>query len=256
MSQAAIGKYVSHRRDEFVLATKTGHTPEGYHLLTGRPWSDATIRRSFERSLRALKTEYVDILQLHSCNRLVLERGEAVEALVKLKEEGKTRFIGLSGDNDAAEWAVEMGPFDTLQTTYNLIDQRAGTSTIPKAAKRGMGVIVKRPIANMAWGRDEPPVAGPGDIDEAPAMVGYHQRYLAMIEDGPVREASDDPAYLAMAFVFSNPAVHTAIVGSKNPRHIQMNVETFERGLSLPQDVLDELRRRYEDVGYYWPTLG
>ncbi len=62
--------------------------------------------------------------------------------------------------------------------------------------------------------------------------------------------------FLASRSSVKSNTPRNSIVGSKNPRHIQANVEMFERGLSLPSDVLNELRRRYEDVGYYWPTLG
>jgi aryl-alcohol dehydrogenase-like predicted oxidoreductase len=257
-SQAAIGEFVSHRRDEYVLATKAGHHPDGYHLLTGRPWSGPTIRESIERSLRTLRTDYVDILQLHSpvrAVRAVLERGEAVEELLKLKAEGKTRFIGLSGEGGAAAWAVENPVFDTLQTTYNLIDQASGP-IIEKAAALGMGVIIKRPVANAVWGRTEPPLAGEGDWGEFGAMVGYQQRYLSMTEEGQLPGAPDDPVELAMGFVLSNENVHTAIVGSQNPAHIQDNVDMVERGLSLAPAVMADLQRRHDDVGWFWDTLG
>ena len=67
----------------------------------------------------------MDIVQLHSCNVDVLERGDAIDALIRAREAGKTRFAGFSGDNDAAKWAVESGIFATLQTSYNLVDQHA-----------------------------------------------------------------------------------------------------------------------------------
>jgi aryl-alcohol dehydrogenase-like predicted oxidoreductase len=185
----------------------------------------------------------------------VLERGDAVEELLRLKEEGKTRFIGLSGEGGAAEWAVENPVFDTLQTTYNLIDQ-GSSSNIARAAGLGMGVIIKRPIANGVWGRSEPPLAGEGDWGEFGAMVGYHQRYLAMTEEGQLPGAPDDPVELAMGFVLANENVHTAIVGSQNPAHIQGNVDKVERGLSLAPDVVADLHRRYDEVGWFWETLG
>jgi aryl-alcohol dehydrogenase-like predicted oxidoreductase len=64
-------------------------------------------RDSIERSLRRMRTDYVDLVQLHSCGVDVLERGEIIQALLDAREAGKTRHIGYSGDNEAAEWAVE-----------------------------------------------------------------------------------------------------------------------------------------------------
>ncbi len=74
------------------------------------------------RSLAEPRTDYIDILQFHSCMVPVLERGEAVETILRMKEEDKIRFVDYSGDADGAEWAIASGVFDTLQTTYNVID--------------------------------------------------------------------------------------------------------------------------------------
>ena len=98
-TEELIGRTVAHRRDEYVLATKCGDVTGG---STDEPWSANIIEESIDRSLRRMRTNYVDLVQLHSCELDVLERGEAVDALVKAKEAGKTRFVGYSGDNEAA----------------------------------------------------------------------------------------------------------------------------------------------------------
>ena len=256
MSQETMGRFISHRRSEYLLATKTGHHPDGFHLLTGRPWTAATIRESIERSLKTLKTDYVDLLQLHSCNLRVLQRGEAIEALQAAKQAGKTRFIGYSGDGDEAIWAVNSGHFDTLQTTYNLVDQDARSEVLPLAAEKDMGVIIKRPIANGAWGAPTPPVAGPEDIGEPAVMLNYFERAKAMQEGGPIPGAPGDRIELAMGFVFSQPEVHTAIVGTRKPDHIRANIDMVENRLPLAAETVAELHRRFDDVGYWWPPHG
>ena len=139
---------------EYVLATKCGHVTGGYQ---GKEWTAQTVTDSIDRSLVRLKTDYVDIVQLHSCGVDVLERGEVIEALLAAKQAGKMRFAGYSGDNEAAAWAIASGHFDTLQTSFNLTDQRARTRLFPQAEEAGMGVIVKRPIANGAWGAAKQP---------------------------------------------------------------------------------------------------
>ena len=156
LSEEWVGATVSHRRDEFIVATKCGHyLPRG----EGEDWTTEVIDESIDHSLRRMKTDHVDIQQLHSCSVEVLERGEVIEALQKNKAAGKTRFIGYSGDNENAEWAVDSGIFDTLQTSFNLVDQKARTTLFDKAEQQGMGVITKRPIGNAVWGAAQRPQA-------------------------------------------------------------------------------------------------
>ena len=147
-SEEWIGRTIAHRRDEYILATKAGHVVDGYQ---GKEWTAQTIRDSIERSLLRTRTDYLDLVQLHSCDLDILERGEAIQALLEAKRSGKTRFIGYSGGGEAARWAIESDQFDTLQTTFNLVDQWARRERLPRAKDKGMGIIAKRPIANAAW---------------------------------------------------------------------------------------------------------
>jgi len=243
ISEELIGRTIAHRRDEYILATKCGHVTGGY---VGQPWTAQTITESIERSLMRMKTDYLDLVQLHSCDVAVLERGEATEALLKAKEAGKTRFVGYSGDNEAARWAVESGLFDTLQTSFNLVDQHARTRLFPLAEARGMGVIIKRPIANGAWGVEHSPSAYASE---------YFQRARAMARMGPVPGAPEDRILLALGFVLAHPEVDTAIVGTRNPMHMLANVELVEKRLPVPAAAVEELHRRFDQVGQGWVQL-
>ena len=151
-SEEMIGRAVSHRRGEYSLATKAGHvTVDPYPPEPNeKAWSQETISTSIDRSLVRLQTDHLDLVQLHSPSLEILELGDAVTALVKAKEAGKTRFIGYSGDNEDAERAIELGVFDTLQTSFNLVDQSA-RGFLDDAVAANMGVIIKRPVANMRW---------------------------------------------------------------------------------------------------------
>jgi aryl-alcohol dehydrogenase-like predicted oxidoreductase len=99
--------------------------------------------KSIERSLRRLRTDYVDLLQLHSCTAAVLERTDLTQTLLEAQESGKARFIGYSGDSKDAVAAINTGVFDTLQTSINLADQEATTLTLPAAHERSMGILAK-----------------------------------------------------------------------------------------------------------------
>src|SRR5215210_2916911 len=101
-SEELIGKAVGHRRDEFVLVTKCGTKVEG---VEGAEWSEQLITQTVDRALRRLKTDRIDVMLLHTCDKSVLEKGEALGALVAAREAGKIRFVGYSGDNEAVAYA-------------------------------------------------------------------------------------------------------------------------------------------------------
>ena len=242
-TEALIGAAVSHRRDEFFLASKCGHAVE----TEAEPWTAGLIAESVDRSLRRLNTDYLDILQLHSCELDVLERGEAIEAVIKAREQGKTRFIGYSGDNAAALWAARSGIFDTLQTSFNVVDQSARRELLGAARAAGMGIIIKRPVGNGVWGRTSSPY---------PYADEYFRRAQAMMEMGPVADAPQDPVMLAMGFLLAHDEVDTAIAGTHNPAHLRANVQMIERDLPIPAAVVEELHRRFDAVGADWPGIG
>ena len=245
VSEVLIGLTVSHRRDEFVLATKAGHVTKGYE---GTPWTGQTVREGVDRSLERRKTDYVDLIQVHGYDVSYPTPDDVIEALLDAKEAGKTRFLGYSGENEAAEWAVDTGHFDTLQTAFNLADQRARYGLFDKARARGIGIIGKRPIANATWGRPERP-ADSGTVGE------LWDRSKAMADLGPMPGAPDDPLELALGFVMAHADVDTAIVGTRNPDHMIANIEIVEERLPIADAVVAELHRRHEQLGQDWPAI-
>lgn len=240
ISEELIGRTVAHRRHEYYLATKCGHGG------TGADWSAATVNENIDRSLMRMRTDYLDIVQLHSCGVQILEQSGAVQALLDAKKAGKTRFIGHSGDNESARWVIDSGLFDTLQTSFNLIDQRARTHLFPAAEADDIGIIIKRPIANAVWQAAKSPSAYYDD---------YFERAKTMDALGPIPGAPEHRILLPMSFTFAHEAVDTAIVGTKNPDNMRKNIELFNRGLSISQEAIDELYRRFEQVGGDWHQL-
>jgi aryl-alcohol dehydrogenase-like predicted oxidoreductase len=233
-SEEWIGLIASHRRHEYILATKAGHVIDGDK---GREWTYQTIVDSIERSLKRMKTDYLDLVQLHSCGVDVLKQGDVILALQNAKRVGKTRFIGYSGDNVAALWAIESGHFDTLQTTFNLVDQKARKEVIPQAKVKGMGIIAKRPIANAAWG---------ASVSFDTAHEWYRQRSQSIIDMGAIVGLPDDPILLALGFVLAHEEVDTAIVGTRNPDHMRTNIELVKSQLPISVEIVQELHRRFD----------
>jgi aryl-alcohol dehydrogenase-like predicted oxidoreductase len=233
-SETLIGSALGSRRNEIHLLTKCGH-PRGY----GRgDWREASLLSSIERSLKRLRTDRVDLIQLHSCELTDLRKGEAITALERARERGYARYIGYSGDGLAARYAIECGRFDTLQTSVSIADQEAIELTLPLAVKRGMGVIAKRPIANAAWRYARRPAE--------PYYQAYWSRLRAL--DYPfLRGGAEGAVATALRFTLAAPGVHTAIVGTKRPERWPENARLLEAG-PLPAAEIERIRARWRDV--------
>lgn len=234
-SEELIGQAVSHRRSDYYLFSKCGHAAG----LNTPDWDPATLEASIDRSLRLLKTDYIDLIHLHSCTEDALRRGEVIEALERARDKGKTRFIGYSGDHAAARYAVQTGRFDSLMISMNLADQEALDEIIPEAAKRNMGVVLKRPVANVAWrhGREPDPKA-------------YEYRYwqrLRKLNYDFLPFGSAEGVGAALRFALSAPGVHSAIVGTANPDRWTENARLLEGG-PLPEGEFSVIRRRWKEA--------
>jgi aryl-alcohol dehydrogenase-like predicted oxidoreductase len=234
-SEELIGKTVGNRRADYYLFTKCGH-PRG---IGSEDWSPPSLLESIERSLRRLKTDRLDLIQLHSCSEAVLRKGDAIAALQTAREKGYARHIGYSGDSVAAKYAVECGAFDTLQTSINIADQEAIEQSLPLARKKEMGVIAKRPIANAAWKENHRPIE--------PYHHAYWDRlsklHYEFIRHFPLEESIAH----ALRFTLSVPGVHTAIVGTTKPERWLENAKLVEAGL-LSEAEFTAIRERWEEI--------
>ncbi|HEX7056060.1 MAG TPA: aldo/keto reductase [Bacilli bacterium] len=233
-SEELIGKAIAHRRGEFYLFTKCGHA-KGFDLPD---WDPGMIAQSIDRSLRLLRTDYVDVIHLHSCSEEILRRGYVIEALQKAKQQGKTRFIGYSGDSAAALYAVKSGVFDSLEISLNIADQEAIDLVIPEATKREMGVVVKRPIANAAWKT--------GKLPENQYAHTYWHRLQELAYDF-LKPGSSESIGIALRFTLSVPGVHSAIVGTAKPERWVENARLLEAG-PLPPDLYQAIRERWKQI--------
>lgn len=233
-SEEKIGNAIAHRRDDFHLFTKCGHASG----LPGKDWDIPMLAASIDRSLQRLRVDHVDLLQLHTCSEELLRQGDVIAVLQQARDAGKVRYIGYSGDHSAARYAVECGAFDTLQTSLNLADQEPIDLTLPLTRAANMGVIIKRPLANAAWMHGSTPP--PPDAYEYAYWKRLQSLQYAFL-------ATDRAAEYALRFVLSQPGVHTAIAGTKNPARWAQNAVLVNHG-PLPQDEMDAIRARWKEV--------
>ncbi|HLK49578.1 MAG TPA: aldo/keto reductase [Bryobacteraceae bacterium] len=233
-SEEMIGRALSRRRGDFFLFTKCGHA-SGFDLPD---WDPRMLEMQIDRSLQRLRVDQVDLLQLHSCSRAILESGDAIRVLQKARDAGKTRFIGYSGDGQDALYAIQTGAFDTLQTSVSIADLQAIDLTLPLAVQRNMGVIAKRPIANAVWRTGAKP-ASP-----------YHHEYwrrIELLEYDFLRGGVDQGVSIALRFTLAQPGVATAIVGTANPDRWAANARLLEAG-PLGAAEIQAIRRRWAAV--------
>jgi aryl-alcohol dehydrogenase-like predicted oxidoreductase len=233
-SEILIGRAIGGRRREFYLFTKCGHGG-GWSRADWRP---AALLKSIERSLQRLATDHLDLIQLHSCSLAELRKGDAIAALERARERGWTRYIGYSGDGEAARYAVECGRFDTLQTSVSIADQDAVERTLPLARARNVGVIAKRPIANAAWRYARQPAE--------PYYQPYWTRLRALDYDF-LRGKGEAAAATALRFTLSVPGVHTAIVGTTKPERWKQNAALLAAG-PLDRAAFERIRARWNEV--------
>jgi aryl-alcohol dehydrogenase-like predicted oxidoreductase len=233
LSEERIGKFLKHRRDEFILSTKVGYDISGY-----KNWTYDIIIAGIENALRLMKTDYLDIVHLHSCDLNILKSGEVIEALEKSKEHGKVRFIAYSGENDELDYAVKSNRFDSIQTSVNICDQRDIDTIILQAKQDGMGIIAKRPLANAPWRFKECPV---GDYAEE-----YWKRWRSMNMDFdlPCEE-------IALRFTAFSTNIDTCIVGTTNENHLRNNIQIIEKG-PLPEEIVTEIKDTFKKNDDHW----
>src|SRR5215469_3747161 len=242
-SEQLFGRALGKRRSEIVLMTKCGHAMLASAADRGggfarSEWDRAMLEASIDRSLRRLRTDYVDVIQFHSPPRAVLDDGAVVRVLENARKAGKARFIGLSLDADDGAHAVEMGVFDTLQISLSVADQQAIDLVLPKAAARQMGLIAKRPIANAVWGSK----SAPGDWYTRP----YWDRMRALDYEFAHGDFEESIA-IALGFTLATAGVHCAIVGTTKPNHLEANIAMLARG-PLRRTDYEAIRSRWREV--------
>ena len=238
LSEERIGRHLAHRRSEFVLSTKVGY------LVEGLPdWTYDCIVGGVERALRVMKTDWLDIVHLHSCPLYVLEQDEVIRALDDCRIRGKLRVAAYSGDNAELSRAIADERFGAIQTSISVCDQVNLAERLPQAAARGMGVIAKRPIAGAVWRH----AARPADHAEG----RYWDRWQAMGFDAlPV----DERTALALRFTAHLPGVCSSIVGSAKLSHFKQNLASVAQG-PLPAEQQAMLRQAFVDRQQDWLGL-
>ena len=237
VSEELIGRHISHRRNEYFLASKCGcwategdPPPDAMRTGVRSPhiFTRENIVNGVEQSLRRMNTDHLDLVQFHSSPAVsALEQHGAVETLLDLQREGKIRFLGMSGTLPNLPDHIEMGVFDAFQIPYSAVE-REHEDAMAQACAAGAGVIVRGGVAK-------------GDPDSG----GHGGDRWALWEEANLNELLDGMTrtQFMLRYTISNPSMHTTIVGTANTEHLADNLRTAELG-PLPSDVYTEAQRR------------
>jgi len=238
LSEERIGRHLAHRRQDFVLSTKVGYGVEGFP-----DWTYECITGGVERALRLMRTDWLDIIHLHSCPQHILAQDEVIRALDDCRRAGKLRVAAYSGDNAELSTAIADARFGAIQTSISVCDQVNLTERLPHAAARGLGVIAKRPIAGAVWRHAQRP------DDHAEGQ--YWDRWQAM---GFNKLAPEERTELALRFTAHCPGVSSSIVGTAKLANFRQNLALVEKG-PLPAEQQAMLREAFVRHQQDWQGL-
>ena len=240
VAEERIGKYISHRRSEYFLASKCGclagdlvNNPpparEGQrfpHVFTAQ-----NVTQGVEQSLARMKTDYLDLVQFHSSPSVhEMQEHGGLQALQDLQKAGKVRFIGVSGTIPNLKEQIDTGVFDAFQIPYSAM-QREHEVLIEEASKAGAGIVIRGGAAKGGPGKEE------GEFWETWQRVGIDDLLGGMTR-----------MEFILRFTYSHPDLDTTIVGTVNPDHLQDNIDALLKG-PLTREIYEEAKKRLAEAG-------
>lgn len=238
-SEDRIGKWIAHRRDQYFLATKCGcNVPQqGGDDAPRHIWTGEQVRHNIEHSLKRLKTDYVDVWQVHSAEPEELAQSDVLETMLRIKEEGKVRHIAvsMSGRADGRGFGQlrpyldgDWDAFEAIQVWYSALE-RSSEDAMTEAANRGKGMIIRGVVRT---------VEGYESLADFVDKVGLND----------LRANGESAAQFLLRFAIAHPALHTTIIGTKSIDHLNDNIKAVEAGPLAP-DVLAEAKQRLAAAG-------
>ena len=235
LSESLVGGAVRKDRERWIIATKFGHK---FHHFMDRTehWTAAEVRQQLEDSLRALKTDYVDLYQFHSGNDAAFQQDDLWEMLRKQVEAGKVRHVGISIRRSGAEPQIEAATkvgAETIQVVYNRLEPEAEREILPSCQRQNLGVLARVPMASGYLSGKYKPGATFGANDfrstQAREAVDRKLEAVARIQREEV-PAGVPMAQWALAWCLRHQAVTCVIPGCKSPEQVESNAKAVDLG--------------------------
>ncbi|MES1259191.1 MAG: aldo/keto reductase [Gemmatimonadota bacterium] len=228
LSERLIGNYLGRRdRSRWIVATKFGHRFDGF-LKRRDDFTVAGVRDQLDASLRALGVESIDLYQFHSGADASFDNDELWAFLEAQRSAGKIRHLGVSINKTTerqADWARQRG-IEVIQVVHNRLDRRAESLHFPFAARDGLGILARVPLASgVLSGKFHPGTTFPANDVRARIAPDTMVRDLAEVERIRREEVPDGipMAQWAIAWCLRNPLVSAVIPGCKDVAQVQSN---------------------------------
>jgi aryl-alcohol dehydrogenase-like predicted oxidoreductase len=259
-SEQLVGEVVRRAQQKIYVATKVPPKNRVWPASAKTPISDVFpydyIIACAEESLRNLKLETIDLLQLHVWNDAWVERGEWRRALEDLKTSGKVQSVGISAtehDPDSALAVMRTGEIDAVQVIYNIFDRSPEANMFPLAEELNIGILARVPLdegalsGTMTAGTTFPP----GDFREFYFKGNRKQQVVehvdALRKDLGANVSLPDTA---LRFCLSHRAVSSVIPGMRTRRHVEANTAQSDLG-ALDAATLEIVKRHAWDRNFY-----
>ncbi|WP_248930161.1 aldo/keto reductase [Paenibacillus hamazuiensis] len=234
LSEAFIGDYISRRnREDWVIATKFGHHFEK-NFEREQLWAPSDVLKQLDGSLKALRTDYIDVYQFHSGTDEAFDNDELWTVLDKQVQAGKIRHLGTSiGSNDnfhQTAGSTKVGS-KVIQVIYNRLDRKPEERVFPSCQEQDLGVFARVPLASgYLSGKYKPgAVFAENDVrhrhDQEQTLKKLQQVEEIRQNEVP---AGMDMATWALAWCLKHPAVTAVIPGCKNPQQVAANAKAAE----------------------------
>jgi aryl-alcohol dehydrogenase-like predicted oxidoreductase len=231
-SEELLGRALEGRHEGVLVATKCG--------ARSRDFSAAAVRVEAEESLRRLRTDRIDLLQLHNPSLDDLKEADWADGFESLKGTGTIRLGGVSiGSVEQGLWLIGNGLGDALQVNFNIFRPEARERLLPAAAEAGVAVLVKIPLARgLLSGKYGSDSSFPEGDWHRHGIVGDEREMLGRVDR--LRELAAEHgmtlAQLALRWVISHPGVSAAIPGAKRVEHVRDTAAAGRAG-PLPPDL-------------------
>lgn len=251
-SEKLIGQVVRERSENIYVATKIPPKNKQWPAQAGIPVEEAFpaehVIACTEESLRNLSLETIDVQQFHVWSDEWVDQGDWLEAIDKLKREGKIRSFGVSINDYQPENAIkliETGVVDTVQVIYNIFEQSPEDALFPACQKHNVGVIVRVPLDEGGLtGRITPDTIFPeGDFRNNYFRGDRKQEVFERVQKitADLNISLEQMPETALRFILSHPAVSAVIPGMRSVRHAELNCQVGD-GKGLLKEQLEQLR--------------
>ena len=231
-SEILVGKAISGRREEAIVATKCGvHWENGEMVADSSP---DRIRREVDESLRRLNIDVIDLYQVHSPDKKTPFE-ETASVMASLIEEGKIRAVGVS--NYSVEQMTsfsEVTPIHSLQPRYSMIDRKIENEIVPYCLQHRIGLCVYCPLErSLLTDRIKPAEDYPPEDDRRKdaGFKGEEYRRTKAMNDALrviAREKGVTLAQLVLNWTVSQPGITVAIVGATRPEQVTENAKALD----------------------------